>query len=162
MSLPALFLFISFECSVDGTFDTIYERINCKIDCTIDLEIFQKSSIKSSLAVASDFLARHGSRSGCGRVTVPRGTLCSHWYKKVGSSSKRNMHLSKMISRNAVKRRNWDWVVSLLVLQEVLLDADSIMDVGYMDTYGLEDLARLVTALLLAHDEGERDRKSVV
>lgn len=29
------------------------------------------------------------------------------------------------------------------------------MDVGYMDTYGLEDLARLVTALLLARDEGE-------
>ncbi|EFN88861.1 Leucine-rich repeat and calponin-like proteiny domain-containing protein 3 [Harpegnathos saltator] len=39
--------------------------------------------------------------------------------------------------------------------EEVLLDADSIMDVGYMDTYGLEDLARLVTALLLARDEGE-------
>lgn len=35
------------------------------------------------------------------------------------------------------------------------MDADSIMDVGYMDTYGLEDLARLVTALLLARDEGE-------
>jgi len=41
------------------------------------------------------------------------------------------------------------------VLQEVLLDADAIMDVGYMDAYGLEALARLVTALLLARDEGE-------
>lgn len=51
--------------------------------------------------------------------------------------------------------RNWDWVVSLLVLQEVLLDADAIMDVGYMGAYGLEALARLVTALLLARDEGE-------
>lgn len=35
------------------------------------------------------------------------------------------------------------------------MDADSIMDVGYMDTYGLEELARLVTALLLVRDEGE-------
>lgn len=35
----------------------------------------------------------------------------------------------------------------------MLLDADSIMDVGYMDTYGLEDLARLVTALLLAREK---------
>lgn len=35
------------------------------------------------------------------------------------------------------------------------MDADSIMDVGYMDTYGLEDLARLVTALLLAREKGE-------
>jgi hypothetical protein len=42
-----------------------------------------------------------------------------------------------------------------LVLQEVLLDADAIMDVGYMDAYGLEALARLVTALLLIRDEGE-------
>lgn len=35
------------------------------------------------------------------------------------------------------------------------MDADAIMDVGYMDTYGLEDLARLVTALLLAREKGE-------
>lgn len=35
------------------------------------------------------------------------------------------------------------------------MDADAIMDVGYMDAYGLEALARLVTALLLARDEGE-------
>lgn len=41
------------------------------------------------------------------------------------------------------------------MLQEVLLDADAIMDVGYMGAYGLEALARLVTALLLARDEGE-------
>lgn len=34
------------------------------------------------------------------------------------------------------------------------MDADAIMDVGYMDAYGLEALARLVTALLLARDEG--------
>ncbi|XP_026831215.1 leucine-rich repeat and calponin homology domain-containing protein 3 isoform X5 [Ooceraea biroi] len=39
--------------------------------------------------------------------------------------------------------------------EEVLLDADAIMDVGYMDAYGLEALARLVTALLLPRDEGE-------
>ncbi|XP_071577747.1 leucine-rich repeat and calponin homology domain-containing protein isoform X3 [Temnothorax nylanderi] len=39
--------------------------------------------------------------------------------------------------------------------EEVLLDADAIMDVGYMDAYGLEALARLVTALLLVRDEGE-------
>lgn len=38
------------------------------------------------------------------------------------------------------------------MLQEVLLDADAIMDVGYMDAYGLEALARLVTALLLARN----------
>lgn len=35
------------------------------------------------------------------------------------------------------------------------MDADAIMDVGYMDAYGLEALARLVTALLLARDQGE-------
>lgn len=35
------------------------------------------------------------------------------------------------------------------------MDADAIMDVGYMDAYGLEALARLVTALLLVRDEGE-------
>lgn len=35
------------------------------------------------------------------------------------------------------------------------MDADAIMDVGYMDAYGLEALARLVTALLLARDEGK-------
>lgn len=35
------------------------------------------------------------------------------------------------------------------------MDADAIMDVGYMDAYGLEALARLVTALLLARDGGE-------
>lgn len=35
------------------------------------------------------------------------------------------------------------------------MDADAIMDVGYMDAYGLEALARLVTALLLARDERE-------
>ncbi|XP_039307950.1 leucine-rich repeat and calponin homology domain-containing protein isoform X4 [Solenopsis invicta] len=39
--------------------------------------------------------------------------------------------------------------------EEVLLDADAIMDVGYMDAYGLEALARLVTALFLIRDEGE-------
>lgn len=39
------------------------------------------------------------------------------------------------------------------MLQEVLLDADAIMDVGYMDAFGLEALARLVTALLLVRDE---------
>lgn len=53
--------------------------------------------------------------------------------------------------------RDWDWVVSLLVLQEVLLDADAIMDVGYMDAYGLEALARLVSALLLLRDEGKKN-----
>ncbi|XP_070164415.1 leucine-rich repeat and calponin homology domain-containing protein isoform X2 [Polyergus mexicanus] len=41
--------------------------------------------------------------------------------------------------------------------EEALLDADAIMDVGYMDAYGLEALARLVTALLLARDEGGSD-----
>lgn len=35
------------------------------------------------------------------------------------------------------------------------MDADAIMDVGYMDAYGLEALARLVTALLLVRDGGE-------
>lgn len=35
------------------------------------------------------------------------------------------------------------------------MDTDAIMDVGYMDTYGLEALARLVTALLLVRDRGE-------
>lgn len=35
------------------------------------------------------------------------------------------------------------------------MDADAIMDVGYMDAYGLEALARLVTALLLVRDRGE-------
>ncbi|KYN08855.1 Leucine-rich repeat and calponin homology domain-containing protein 3 [Trachymyrmex cornetzi] len=39
--------------------------------------------------------------------------------------------------------------------EEVLLDADAIMDVGYMDAYGLEALARLVIALLLVRDEEE-------
>lgn len=56
------------------------------------------------------------------------------------------------------RSRDWDWVVSLLVLQEVLMDADAIMDVGYMDAYGLEALARLVSALLLFRDEGENDK----
>lgn len=37
-------------------------------------------------------------------------------------------------------------------LQEVLLDADGIMDRGYMESYGLEMLARLVE-ILLAHCE---------
>ncbi|XP_046468491.1 leucine-rich repeat and calponin homology domain-containing protein isoform X2 [Neodiprion pinetum] len=32
--------------------------------------------------------------------------------------------------------------------EEVLLDADAIMDVGYMDAYGLEALGRLVSALV--------------
>ncbi|XP_076659060.1 leucine-rich-repeats and calponin homology domain protein isoform X1 [Halictus rubicundus] len=41
--------------------------------------------------------------------------------------------------------------------EEVLLDADAIMDVGYMDAYGLEALARLVSALLLLRDEGAND-----
>ncbi|XP_068974865.1 leucine-rich repeat and calponin homology domain-containing protein isoform X1 [Bombus flavifrons] len=41
--------------------------------------------------------------------------------------------------------------------EEVLMDADAIMDVGYMDAYGLEALARLVSALLLFRDEGEND-----
>lgn len=35
------------------------------------------------------------------------------------------------------------------------MDADAIMDVGYMDAYGLEALARLVSALLLARDDDE-------
>lgn len=35
------------------------------------------------------------------------------------------------------------------------MDADAIMDVGYMDAYGLEALARLVTTLLLVRD-GEK------
>lgn len=35
------------------------------------------------------------------------------------------------------------------------MDADAIMDVGYMDAYGLEALARLVTSLLLARDGRE-------
>lgn len=35
------------------------------------------------------------------------------------------------------------------------MDADAIMDVGYMGAYGLEALARLVTALLLARKERE-------
>ncbi|XP_076750863.1 leucine-rich-repeats and calponin homology domain protein isoform X3 [Xylocopa sonorina] len=39
--------------------------------------------------------------------------------------------------------------------EEVLMDADAIMDVGYMDAYGLEALARLVSALLLLRDERE-------
>lgn len=33
------------------------------------------------------------------------------------------------------------------------MDADAIMDVGYMDAYGLEALARLVSVLLLARDD---------
>lgn len=37
------------------------------------------------------------------------------------------------------------------------MDADAIMDVGYMDAYGLEALARLVSALLLLRYEGEND-----
>lgn len=37
------------------------------------------------------------------------------------------------------------------------MDADAIMDVGYMDAYGLEALARLLSALLLLRDEGEND-----
>ncbi|XP_076379990.1 leucine-rich-repeats and calponin homology domain protein isoform X1 [Megalopta genalis] len=41
--------------------------------------------------------------------------------------------------------------------EEVLLDADAIMDVGYMDAYGLEALARLVSALLLLRDERAND-----
>lgn len=36
------------------------------------------------------------------------------------------------------------------------MDADALMDVGYMDAYGLEALARLVSALLLLRD-GEKD-----
>ncbi|XP_043670313.1 leucine-rich repeat and calponin homology domain-containing protein-like isoform X1 [Vespula pensylvanica] len=40
--------------------------------------------------------------------------------------------------------------------EEVLMDADAIMDVGYMDAYGLEALARLVSALLLLPEEVER------
>lgn len=39
------------------------------------------------------------------------------------------------------------------------MDADAIMDVGYMDAYGLEALARLVSALLLLRDEGEKDNE---
>lgn len=35
------------------------------------------------------------------------------------------------------------------------MDADAIMDVGYMDAYGLEALARLVTALFHVRDDGE-------
>lgn len=41
------------------------------------------------------------------------------------------------------------------------MDADAIMDVGYMDAYGLEALARLVTALLLARDEGGSDTEKL-
>ncbi|XP_017889122.1 leucine-rich repeat and calponin homology domain-containing protein 1 isoform X2 [Ceratina calcarata] len=37
--------------------------------------------------------------------------------------------------------------------EEVLMDADAIMDVGYMDAYGLEALARLVSVLLPLRDE---------
>lgn len=37
------------------------------------------------------------------------------------------------------------------------MDADAIMDVGYMDAYGLEALARLVSALLLLRDEGKKN-----
>ncbi|XP_043481549.1 leucine-rich repeat and calponin homology domain-containing protein isoform X1 [Leptopilina heterotoma] len=37
--------------------------------------------------------------------------------------------------------------------EEMLMDADAIMDVGYMDAYGLEALGRLVSALLLLHEE---------
>ncbi|XP_033209677.1 leucine-rich repeat and calponin homology domain-containing protein-like isoform X2 [Belonocnema kinseyi] len=37
--------------------------------------------------------------------------------------------------------------------EEMLLDADAIMDVGYMDAYGLEALGRLVSALLLLREE---------
>lgn len=37
------------------------------------------------------------------------------------------------------------------------MDADAIMDVGYMDAYGLEALARLVSALLLLPEEVEKD-----
>lgn len=36
------------------------------------------------------------------------------------------------------------------------MDADAIMDVGYMDAYGLEALARLVSALLLLPEEVEK------
>ncbi|KAI4493424.1 hypothetical protein M0804_001600 [Polistes exclamans] len=39
--------------------------------------------------------------------------------------------------------------------EEVLMDADAIMDVGYMDAYGLEALARLVSVLLLLPEEEE-------
>lgn len=35
------------------------------------------------------------------------------------------------------------------------MDADAIMDVGYMDAYGLEALARLVSVLLLLPEEEE-------
>lgn len=33
------------------------------------------------------------------------------------------------------------------------MDADAIMDVGYMDAYGLEALGRLVSALFLLREE---------
>lgn len=41
----------------------------------------------------------------------------------------------------------------------MLMDADAIMDVGYMDAYGLEALGRLVSALLLLLHEEEGIKK---
>ncbi|XP_008207396.2 leucine-rich repeat and calponin homology domain-containing protein isoform X1 [Nasonia vitripennis] len=41
--------------------------------------------------------------------------------------------------------------------EEVLLDADAIMDVGYMDAYGLEALGRLVSALILYGEDGPQE-----
>lgn len=37
------------------------------------------------------------------------------------------------------------------------MDADAIMDVGYMDAYGLEALGRLVSKLVLNTEEGDRE-----
>lgn len=37
------------------------------------------------------------------------------------------------------------------------MDADAIMDVGYMDAYGLEALGRLVAKLVLNTEEGARE-----
>lgn len=37
------------------------------------------------------------------------------------------------------------------------MDADAIMDVGYMDAYGLEALGRLVSKLVLNTEESARE-----
>lgn len=41
------------------------------------------------------------------------------------------------------------------------MDADAIMDVGYMDAYGLEALGRLVSKLVLNTEEGAREAEAV-
>lgn len=42
------------------------------------------------------------------------------------------------------------------------MDADAIMDVGYMDAYGLEALGRLVSKLVLNTEEGARVAEAAV